>query len=478
VIELDGTQLTAAEVVAIAYRRDQVTVSSAGRERAAASSAYADEVAAHRPIYGRSTGVGANRTIDLIDPAGQALALLRSHATSAGPLRAPERVRAMLGVRLNQLAAGGSGASPAVLDGLLEMLALDALPPVRELGTIGTADLPALAITGLALAGEVATAPALTPVVIGIGDAVPLMSSNAATIADAALALDELQVLAHASLVVSALTCIGVDGNPEAFAEIIERVTPFAGSRAVCQALRSLVGKITPARIQDPFGLRALPQVHGAFLDRLAELEAVVVTMANAPSENPVLLPDAGVAHHGGFHAAYLAQALDSTRLALAQSAQLTLSRVTMFAEPALTGLAPFLGDGTAGASGGMIVEYVAASALAELRALAQPVALHTVTLSRGVEEGASFASIAASHALAAIASYRTMLAAELVLAVRCVRLRELTLPPPLAGAFDACVGLSADVTDRDLTPDIATAETLLVELAQIMSSSGRSSSA
>ncbi|MEO8887722.1 MAG: aromatic amino acid ammonia-lyase [Jatrophihabitantaceae bacterium] len=477
-IIVDGAHLTAADIVAIAYRQDEVVVSAIGTERASASSAYANQVSAHRPIYGRSTGVGANRTISLTDPAGQALGLLRSHATSAGPLRSPERVRAMLGVRLNQLAAGGSGASPAVLDGLLQMLRLDALPPVRELGTLGTADLPALATTALALAGEVATTPALTPLVLGIGDALPFMSSNAATIADAALALAELRTLADAALVISALTFTAVDGNAEAFAVAVEQVTPFDGARAVCRGLRQLVGDRPPARIQDPFGLRALPQVQGAFLDRLAELEAVTVAMANAPSENPVLLPLTGVAHHGGFHAAYLAQALDSMRLALGQSAQLALARVTMFAEPANTGLAPFLGDGTAGASGAMIIEYVAASALAELRALAHPVALHTVTLSRGVEEGASFASIAATHSLSALASYRTMLACELVLAMRCIRMRTVSPPPTLTEAFELCAVLSDDVTDRELTADIATAEALLSELAQTMSADAAGPSA
>lgn len=477
-IVVDGAHLTAADVVAIGYRRDQVEIAPAGRERVRASAVYADQVAAHRPIYGRSTGVGANRMVELADPGGQALGLLRSHATSAGPLRPPERVRAMLGVRLNQLAAGGSGASPALLDGLLEMLRTDALPPVRELGTVGTADLPALAVTALALAGEVATAPSLVPIAVGIGEAVPFMSSNAATIADAILALGELRTLADASVVIAALTCTAVDGNPEAFAAAVEQVTPFEGARTVCRRLRGLIGDSAPARIQDPFGLRVLPQVHGALLDRLTELEAVAVAMANAPSENPVLLPETGVAHHGGFQAAYLAQALDSTRLALAQSAQLTLSRVTMFAEPAITGLAPFLGDGTVGASGAMIVEYVAASALAALRSLSQPVGLHTVTLSRGVEDGASFASIAATHALSAVASYRTVLAAELVLAVRCIRMRAVPPPPALRAALEACAGIEAGVEDRDLTPDLATAEVVLEQLAQTMSSSGRSSSA
>src|SRR5699024_2179426 len=146
---------------------------------------YAAEVSAQRPLYGRSTGVGANRTVAVTDPDAAALALLRSHAASAGPLRAPQRVRGMLAVRMNQLAAGGSGASVAVLDALAAMLAADALPPVRELGSMGTGDLPALATTALTLAGELPPVPA-RPVRFGAGDALAFMSTNAGALADAA----------------------------------------------------------------------------------------------------------------------------------------------------------------------------------------------------------------------------------------------------------------------------------------------------
>ena len=117
----------------------------------AESHAFADEVAESRPIYGRSTGVGANKDLVQPDPDSQALQLLRSHATSSGQLRSAQRVRAMLVIRLNQLASDGNGISPGVLDALESMLTADALPPVREGGSVGTADLAALATTALVL---------------------------------------------------------------------------------------------------------------------------------------------------------------------------------------------------------------------------------------------------------------------------------------------------------------------------------------
>ncbi len=477
---LDGSSLTLDDVVAVAREAAPVRLDPGARERVAASQAYADQVARERPVYGRSTGVGANREVVLPDPASQARELLRSHATSSGERRSAPRVRAMLAIRLNQLAADGNGIDPRVLDAVEDMLRVGALPPVREGGSVGTADLAALATTALVLAGERPSDPPLrTTVTFGSGDALTFMSSNAAVLADAALAVFDLDRLARASLVVAAMGFAAARGNPEAFSPAVEVATPFPGARWVCRAMRDLTGAVpgvaggpavpdVPARIQDPFGLRTLPQVHGALSDRIAFAEQVVVAMANAPSENPVVSARLGVAHHGGFHAAYLVQSLDALVLALAQSAQLSLARLTMLAEPAYTGLHPFLGDGTPAASGVMIVEYSAASALAELRALSTPAGTQVVTLSRGVEEDASFATLAAQQALGAVSRYRAVLAGELVAALRCLRMqgrRPAALEPVLAYLDERDGGLP-DVHDRDLTSDLLLAEDLVDHLA------------
>ena len=468
-IALDGAHLTSSDIAILAAGPAAVEVTAEARIRVAESHDYAEQVSSERAVYGRTTGVGANRTDAVADPATHAIGLLRSHATSAGPLRSAERVRAMLVVRLNQLAAGGSGASPALLDGLIAMLAADALPLVREFGSIGTGDLSALATTALALGGEGTTsAPLPLFVALGAHDALPFMSSNAATIGDSALALVALRGYADAAMVIAAFTFAAVDGSDEAFSDTMERTTPFPGARAVARRMRGLVGDLGPAaRIQDPFSLRTIPQVHGAFLDTLDRLDQVVTAMANAPAENPVILPGVGIAHHGGFHGAYLAQALDAVASALAQSAQLTLGRICLLNDPALTTLPVFLGDGTRGASGVMVVEYVAASVLGSLRLLAAPVGLQSVTLSRGVEDDASFASIAAAKLLAAVANYRTLLACELVVSVRAVRMRGLAFEASadLGVALAVCSDLDAAMADRDLTADISMAESLLGKL-------------
>src|ERR1700722_14664171 len=116
---LDGESLTCAQVAAAARGRAPVTISDAGRARARAAALVAAEVTAQRPVYGRTTGVGANRD----QPVGPAddeagLRLMRSHAGGGGPLVPPELSRAMLVVRANQLAAGGAGGDPGVPGGL------------------------------------------------------------------------------------------------------------------------------------------------------------------------------------------------------------------------------------------------------------------------------------------------------------------------------------------------------------------------
>jgi histidine ammonia-lyase len=479
VIEIDGEHLTSAEIAALAERRDGCSVTDEAWRRVRASRAFAERISAVRPVYGRSTGVGANRSIGIEDAAthAHARALLRSHASSAGRARSAERVRAMLVVRLNQLAAGGSGAAEAVLDGLCVMIAADALPEIRELGGIGTGDLTALATTALALLGEVPTARPL-PFFTAFGphDALPFISSNAATIGDAALACVRLRELVHAYVVVAALSFFAIRGNPEAFAEIVDRVSPFAGSRRVTGWMRGLVaGAPEPARIQDPFGLRTLPQTLGPAIDALGTLDDVIGRLANAPSENPVLWGHGDgetgeLAHHGGFHAAYLTAALDTALITVAQSAKLVLARITALSDPEFTGLSAFLSDGTVGASGTMILEYVGASALGRLRAAATPAGLQSVVLSQGVEEDASFASLAAGQALDAVPHLSALLGCELVAAVRALRLAGVVpAGATLRRAMEACAELPDVIGDRDLSADIETAEKLLPGLARLL---------
>jgi len=485
---IDGRTLTTHKLVARVVAPLTVRLTPTARRRAQASHQAANTAVGLRPVYGRTTGVGANREVAFNPEAGavHTMGLLRSHATSAGRVRGEIRIRATLVVRLNQLAAGGSGISMSAIDGLVAMINADALPPIREHAGIGTGDLTAMATTALGLLGEVPLTHPLRPVSLGIHDALPLLSSNAATLADAALATARLQTLARAALAVATLTGVAVRANWEAFGPAVARVTPGIGVRRVCRVVTGLVAEPDgmpstgePARIQDPFGMRCLPQVNGLLVETLQQLDRVVGAHLNAAAENPVILagpavlgPDPApvVAHHGGFHIPAVALGCDSATIAAAQSASLLQGRLAMLVDPVATGLPPFLGDGTAGASGVMMLEYLAASALAELRAAATPASLGSVSLSRGTEEHASFASRSAVQLLTAGDAYATSLSCELVAAVRALRMLGVKTDTAGWGSLlAACSPLGGDLADRDLTGDLETAQDLLPTLADLV---------
>ena len=169
--------------------------------------------------------------------------------------------------------------------------------------------------------------------------------------------------------------------------------------------------------------------------------------------------------HHGGFYLAQLALSLDHFRLAVTQAARLSTSRLSTLNEPGFTRLRPFLADGEPASSGVMILEYAAGAALGDLRAFSAPASLGHAVLSRGVEEQASFASLAARQTLRACEAYRLVVGCELVAAVRALRQRDLRLDPdlPVGRAFElADAVLDAELADRPLTDDVTAAAGLL----------------
>ncbi|MDT0457829.1 aromatic amino acid ammonia-lyase [Streptomyces sp. DSM 41527] len=483
-ITLDGTGLHSADIAALAQRTAQPTAPDPKAfARAEESWETARRLAATGRVYGRSTGVGANRTEDVgAADAAHGLRLLRSHAGAIGDPLPGREVRAMLAVRANQLLAGGAGLNPAVITSLLTALATGAHPVVNEHGGVGTGDLAALAQTGLALAGEhpwhcASGGLAPAPIALDNNDALALISSNALTLGQSALALDELRRLLAASLPVAALSLLAVGGSYEPFAEPVMLARPHPGSAAAATRLRTLSG-VPPrpapplGRIQDPYGFRCIPQIHGPALDAADTLDGVLTVEVNAAAENPLIsIEDQAAYHHGNFYAAHTALALDALRLAVLQTAQLSTARLAALSEPDFTRLRPFLGDAAPASSGVMILEYAAGAALGEMRAVSQPASLGHAVLSRGVEEQASFASLGARQSLRAAAHYRQVLACELVATVRALRMRSLEPDPdiPLAAAYAfAADALDPRMEDRPLTDDVAVAAGLLDGLAEL----------
>lgn len=478
-VSLDGRSLRLADLARVA-RGAPALPDAASLGCVLTGMRLGDEVALSQPVYGRTTGVGANRDRATADGDEHGVSLLRSHAAGGGEVIPGSLLRTALAIRANQLLIGRSGVSPETVVALTDLLVGDDgdLPVVHRHGALGTGDLTALAEVGLALIGERPRRDGTRHAVLRLrpADALPLMSSNAVSLAEAALGGEELRRLARAALTVSALSWVALGGGAEALGVVVADVTPFPGAVRVAASTIELLGVDTPVpqRIQDFFGLRTWPQAHGALLDTLDSLCATIESLVNAPSANPLFRAgtahaDATVEHHGGFHLTYLTLGVDTTMLALTRSAHAVQSRIGHLLTRPGFGVARFLADNRAGSSGLLIGEYLGASSLALIRsAAASPTSVQSASVSDGVEDDASFANLAAAHLPAAADAYRRMLAVELVCAVRTLRMRDVSMDGPLAAVMTACDRLPRELADRDLAPDLEMAERLLDDLADL----------
>ncbi|MGW7613041.1 aromatic amino acid ammonia-lyase [Streptomyces sp. NPDC054766] len=455
-------------------------------------------------VYGRSTGVGAHRglAVEEHDGAGHDLRLLLSHAGGVGEALPARQVRAMMVVRANQLLSGGSGLGPEIALAVVDALRAGVHPRVPEYGSVGTGDLTALAQLGLALfghgtwvrdrAGSESPFPeSLLPESLPIqrGDALALLSSNALTLGQSALACHDLGVPLRAAHLVAALSLYAIGGSLEPYAPEVHAAHPHPAIAQVAARVRGLLGLPAgsgtsvpglpsggSARVQDPFGFRCFPQAHGPATEAWTGLERVLSIDLNSAAENPLIGWDETTGtpvarHHGGFFTAPLTLALDQLGLAVLGTARLSAARLSGLGRPELTGLRSYLADASSAGSGMMILEYSAASALAEIQACAAPAALGHVVLSQGMEEAATFATQAARKSLRLAQAYRLVLACELVAAVRALRLSERPPAPdtPAGRAYvRAASALDPDMRDRPLTDDVTGAAALLDEFAEL----------
>jgi len=468
-IVLDGATLTAPAIARIARERAPVELAAEARERnATARRAVAAVLARGEPLYGASTGVGPLRehNVHPDDRGEHQLALLRSHACGAGRELPEELVRAAMATRANQLGAGGAGVSDELLDALVDALNAGAIPTTRELGSLGTGDLTALADIGLALLSD-------GRVRLGPRDGLAFMSSNAVTIAHAALLVEDTGALLDRWLTVAALSFEAAGADPVVLDPRVHAGRHLPGQVAVAARMLQLLDGVdgrtrAGTLVQDPYPFRALPQVDGVVQEALTALDQVVTHELNFAGENALIVGADEVAlANGNPHAAVLANAIDGLRTALAQSAALIAARVSALLDTSLTGLPAFLAldPGVGGiSSGALILEYTAHASAAEVRSLVTPVAAQTVSVARGVESHASLAPIAARRAHEALDALRVLVAVELVAAIRALRLAG--HEPIGAGCHllyaQAAAVLPDDMTDRPLAPDIEIARGLL----------------
>jgi histidine ammonia-lyase len=448
-----------------------VGLTDASVQRIAASHQHLRTAGRSGAVYGLTTGVGALRTVptDLTpgDGTSHALRLWRSHATGYGATYDDATARAAMAIRLHQITSGRSGVSSDLAASLGAAVATGAVPDLHRFGSIGTGDLVPLAELGLTLVGERPWRSGTVPVAsVDDGDALPFMSSNALTLATAALVHRRLARLSDAAEKVTALSAAALQASLQAYDPRVHAGRPDAAQQGVARRLMALLEPApwVPARLQDPFALRTVPQVHAPFLDALATTEQAVLVEVDDSTENPLVVTEGTPLHHGGFVTARLSATLDALRQAVYPVIALSAARLSALINPSLSGLPAFLASGPPGSSGVMILEYLAQDALARSRILTTPVSTGHAVVSLGLEEHASFSTQAVWACEQMVELAPVVLGCELVAAVRALRTAPERLPDsPLRAVFHAAAGvLSEDRSDRPFDRDLAAAVRLV----------------
>jgi histidine ammonia-lyase len=444
------------------------------------------------PIYGVNTGFGAlaETHIATADIAQLQRNLVRSHACGVGPDLPNEAVRAMMVLRAQVIAYGYSGVRRQLVELLVAMLNADVCPRVPAQGSVGASgDLAPLAHLALALIGEgearyqgelLPAAEALAraglePVVLEAKEGLALINGTQYMTALGALALRRAAELCTAADIAGA-TCIeALKGSKRPFEERLMVVRPHPGQARVAANLRALLAEseimeshVGCGKVQDPYSLRCMPQVHGATRDALAWAEEVVERELNSVTDNPTVFLGAGEPEFvsgGNFHGQPVALALDLAALAVAELANISERRVEQLVNPALsTGLPPFLARDSGLCSGFMIAQVASASLVSENKILCHPASVDSIPSSANREDHVSMGSIAARKLVQVVDNVSSSLAIELMAAVEGVDLRAPLVPAAGVAAAQRAVRsvAAAVIEDRPLYPDFARVRDLI----------------
>ena len=450
VVEL-GTPWTLGELVALARGEAVLHLGPAARARVEASHRFVAELAdagSDGPnVYGVNTGFGAFAETRIAPEEIRALQhnLLRSHACGVGPDLGPDQVRALICLRAQVLALGFSGVRPAVIELLAAMHAHDVLPRVPSQGSVGASgDLAPLAHLALVLIGEgradvlgerldgaeALLRVGLTPLALEAKEGLALINGTQMMLAVGGLALAEAEELLRLSDVVGAMSLEALQGSHRPFDPRIQAARPHPGQDASAANLRELLAESEIVeshrdckKVQDPYSLRCMPQVHGASRDVLRFARETVERELVAATDNPLIfVGEEGAATEvlsgGNFHGQPLALAYDAAAMAVAELANLAERRIEQLVNPAMSSDLPaFLAPRTGLDSGFMMAQVTAAALVSENKVLAHPSSVDSIPSSAGKEDHVSMGSISARKLQQIVTHVRTVLAIEALVA-------------------------------------------------------------
>lgn len=395
----------------------------------------------NKAVYGINTGFGSLSEVKIDNAKLRTLQtnLIRSHSAGIGVPLKEEFVRAIMFLRAQNLSLGYSGVRQEVIDTLLSFLEHNIIPVIPEKGSVGASgDLAPLAHLALCLMGEgnviykgqvkkaseILTLLKIAPLQLEAKEGLALINGTQFMAGLCSIALVEAEnLMKHADLIAT-MSIEAVKGTFAPFDIRVSKVRPHKGHSIVSKNVLYLSSDSEISRshkdcsrVQDPYSLRCIPQVHGAVRDALSYLRDVLSVEINSVTDNPLVFDDA-IVSAGNFHGEPIALAADFASIALTELSSISERRIDKILTPQFSaGLPAYLAKEEGLNSGFMIAQYTAASLLNENRVLAHPSSVDNVPTSNNKEDHVSMGATGVRKLLQIVDNVEAVLAIELMIA-------------------------------------------------------------
>lgn len=416
-------------------------------------------VHAQIPVYGINTGFGplCDTHINEEDTSLLQSNLLKSHSVGVGKPIPQEIAKLMLISKVHALAQGYSGINPKTLDRIIWHIDNDIIPVVPEKGSVGASgDLAPLSHLFLPLiglgevfvkgekfpAGEILKDNNLKPLVLGPKEGLALINGTQFILAFAIKAVQRLHNALNLADLIGAMSLEGLMGSARPFDERIHAIRPYKGTKLVAKRLHTLLNEseicnshVNCDRVQDPYSLRCMPQVHGASRNAWLHLKELTEIELNSVTDNPIIFNADDTISGGNFHGQPLALPLDYATIAAAELGNIADRRCYLMSEGRY-GLPKVLTNDPGLNSGLMIPQYTTAALVTENKTLCFPASADSVPTSLGQEDHVSMGSISGRKLNQVIDNLEYIQAIELLYATQAIDFRRPLKSTPV---IEAC---------------------------------------
>ena len=442
-------QLNAGTAIAIASGKIKGVLNAEAIKKIKASQQHVQQIVDEsKTVYGINTGFGilANTPISKEDTATLQYKILQSHSVGVGDPIPVEVAKLMLITKVHALAQGYSGVQLSTLERIIWHIENDVIPVVPEKGSVGASgDLAPLAHLFLPLIGlgevfykgtrhkaqEILNQFKLPSVQLGPKEGLALINGTQFILSFAVKAVQRMHNCLEAADIIGAMSLEALTGTKAPFDERLHNLRPFTGGKLVAQRLRLLLSNsaimqshVDCGRVQDPYSLRCMPQVHGASRNAWLHLKELTEIELNAVTDNPIIFDANDTISGGNFHGQPLALPLDYCCFAAAEIGNISDRRCYLLLE-GKWGLPMLLMKDVGLNSGFMIPQYTTAALVSENKTLCFPASADSIPTSLGQEDHVSMGSISGRKLSRVLDNLEFILAIELLSACQAIEFRS-----------------------------------------------------